>query len=42
MMATIIVFSLILAGIMRQKKIWPFDRLDNWLDARKLTEPAVK
>jgi len=34
---TIMVLTLIVSGIMRQKKIWPFDQIDEWLDARKPT-----
>lgn len=42
MMLTISVLVLILGAIMRQKKIWPFDRLDVWLDSRKKVETTTR
>jgi hypothetical protein len=42
MMVTILVFTLILVAIMRQKKVWPLDRFDAWLDSMKKIENTSK
>lgn len=38
MIVVIMVFTLIVAAVMRQRKMWPFDQLDAWLDARKQSQ----
>lgn len=42
MLVAIMVFTVIIAAIMRQRQIWPFDRLDAWLDARKQIQTPPK
>lgn len=42
MIVTIMVFTLILAAIMRQRHMWPFDKLDAWLDSKKAIKTISK